>query len=73
MTKFDRRDFLKQAAGAMGAATQAGQWSARSEGQRSFDTNDCTSSLQGRGFPRKFEGGHLRMIAFPLGGVAAAA
>jgi len=71
MAKFDRRDFLKQAAGAMGAVTQAGQWSVRSEGQTSPDTDDHASPPQGQEFPRKFEGGQLRMIAFPLGGVAA--
>lgn len=71
-----RRKFLKQAAGAVGAAAQIGVWPAAAE-------NDTKTEAQGRGkaqkgsetqaasFPRIFSGRALKTIAFPLGGVAA--
>jgi len=71
--KTDRRDFLKQAAGALGAATQGSRWPAAAEGQQPRGHSpepDRASEGQGE-FPRRFEGRQLRMIAFPLGGVAA--
>lgn len=80
MTNLDRRDFLKQTAGAIGAATQSGQWNARAADQPASDTEqhalaphteEIASTSHGFAFPRKFEGGQLHMIAFPLGGVAA--
>jgi uncharacterized protein (DUF608 family) len=65
--KVDRRDFLKQAAGAIGASTQLGDWpalSASAEQRASAGTADVS-------YPRRFSGRQLKMIAFPLGGVAA--
>jgi non-lysosomal glucosylceramidase len=71
--KADRRDFLKQAAGALGAATQTGHWSTTAEAQQLHETGTQSDHVRkgAEGFPRRFEGRQLRMIAFPLGGVAA--
>jgi non-lysosomal glucosylceramidase len=67
----DRRNFLKQAAGAVGAATQADLWSLPAPG-RDADIGDEQSEVtKDAGFPRSFRGRQLRMISFPLGGVAA--
>ncbi|HEX3470689.1 MAG TPA: GH116 family glycosyl-hydrolase, partial [Silvibacterium sp.] len=72
-----RRDFLKQAAGVFGAATQSGHWTG-------FDQMEDSESREERGlvykaaandidisYPRQFSGRQVRMISFPLGGVAA--
>lgn len=69
--KSDRRDFLKQAAGAVGIATQAGLWPADAQTNSAQQAGQSISSRQEDEFPRRFEGRQLRMIAFPLGGVAA--
>ncbi len=67
----DRRNFLKQAAVAVGAATQVENWTPQAEGQ----APDARKETAGRGedlnYPRRFSGRQLQMISFPLGGVAA--
>jgi uncharacterized protein (DUF608 family) len=67
--KLDRRNFLKTAAGAMGAALQPDAWSAESPAQPA--PTPATASQPDPDFPRPFSGRQLRMISFPLGGVAA--
>ena len=69
--KLDRRDFLKQAAGAMGAAVQAGHLTAQNTPQKAHGVEEAAPLEHELGFPRKFSGRQLRMISFPLGGVAA--
>ena len=65
--KVGRRGFLKQAAGAIGASTQLG-WpdlAAR------VDAPAAPSRKVDVSYPRRFTGRQLKMIAFPMGGVAA--
>lgn len=69
--RVDRRDFLKQAAGALGAAALP------EFAHEPASAQDCESSI-GRSreetaviYPRLFCGEQLKMISFPLGGVAA--
>ncbi len=69
--KSERRDFLKQAAGALSMATQAGRWPSAAQERTVERAEKNTLSRQEQGYPRRFEGRQLRMIAFPLGGVAA--
>ena len=64
-----RRSFLKQAAGAIGASTQLGHLpganaSAAEHGESVRPALDVS-------YPRRFTGRQLKMISFPLGGVAA--
>ena len=71
--ELDRRKFLKQAAGAVGAAVQAKHLPAQTTAHESDSSGaqshpDPASLLQ---HPRQFRGRQLRMISFPLGGVAA--
>jgi non-lysosomal glucosylceramidase len=66
-----RRTFLKQAAGAIGAATQVGAWPALGETSHDEVTAGPAAALKDAAFPRVFTGRKLKMIAFPLGGVAA--
>ncbi len=69
-----RRDFLKQAAGAIGAATQAGHWTGTADAQTRQTPGsplDTAARTAGIAYPRIFEGRQLKMISFPLGGVAA--
>lgn len=66
-----RRTFLKQAAGAIGAATQAGAWPALGETPHSEAPVGPAAARKDAAFPRVFTGRQLKMIAFPLGGVAA--
>jgi non-lysosomal glucosylceramidase len=71
---FDRRSFLKTAAGAVGAAAQAGAWRASvAEDTPQSDSQTVPGeALQDSGeYPRQFRGRELAMISFPLGGVAA--
>ena len=76
--KLPRRSFLKQAAGALGAATQLGNWPASAEAQTP-ETHEAAKrknhtrahAEQAFSYPRSFHGSHLQMISFPLGGVAA--
>lgn len=69
--KSGRRDFLKQAAGALGMATQAGHWPSSAQETTVRHSEWSTPLQQDQDYPRRFEGRQLRMIAFPLGGVAA--
>src|ERR1700752_1429158 len=71
---FDRRSFLKTAAGAVGAAAQAG--ARRASGAEDTPQSESRTvpgeALQDSGeYPRQFRGRELAMISFPLGGVAA--
>jgi uncharacterized protein (DUF608 family) len=72
--KLDRRDFLRHAAGAVGASTQIGQWPAlempQSEDARSKRAAIPNAEEDIR-YPRQFRGRQLKMISFPLGGIAA--
>ena len=66
--KVGRRGFIKQAAGAIGAGTQLGRWP---DLTGSADRQGVTSGTKDVAYPRRFTGRQLKMIAFPLGGVAA--
>ncbi|MEA2260599.1 MAG: non-lysosomal glucosylceramidase, partial [Acidobacteriaceae bacterium] len=66
--KVGRRGFIKQAAGAIGASTQLGRWP---DLTGSADRRGVTSGTKDVAYPRRFTGRQLKMIAFPLGGVAA--
>ena len=69
--KLNRRNFLKQAAGAVGAATQAENWSTQAHAETARDERDKKQNNADVSYPRRFRGRQLRMISFPLGGVAA--
>src|ERR1035441_5621995 len=69
--KVNRRGFLKQAAGALGVAAQAPYWSSAAVAPSSPGGEEQAEKRVDPGFPRRFEGRKLAMIAFPLGGVAA--
>src|SRR3954452_707121 len=66
-----RRTFLKRAAGALGAASQIGGWPALGESSPGENAVGPAAALKDAAFPRIFTGRKLKMIAFPLGGVAA--
>jgi uncharacterized protein (DUF608 family) len=73
---FPRREFVKLAAGVMGAATQVGSLPVNAESTPGPASStppkhgqDPTSG--GITYPRVFRGSKLKMISFPLGGVAA--
>ena len=67
----DRRNFLKQAAGAVGVAAQATHWSGPAEGQapapRAHAGEEPTPTHEKLAYPRQFRERQLRMISFPLG------
>jgi len=67
----DRRDFLKRSAAAVGAITQPESW--KELGSRAKAQSEDAQNLSADRFayPRAFRGRQLRMISFPLGGVAA--
>jgi uncharacterized protein (DUF608 family) len=69
--KLDRRDFLKQAAGAVGAVTQTNQWTATQPDHSSQPGQQQPLEHEAFDYPRSFCGRQLTMISFPLGGVAA--
>ena len=69
--RLDRRDFLKQAAGAVGAAVEARRMSAQAHPPEPHAVAEPAESPRNPGYPRRFSGRQLRMISFPLGGVAA--
>ena len=69
--RLDRRNFLKQAAGAVGAATQANNWTALAPVHNSDEQKERSHAHSDVNYPRQFRGRQLRMISFPLGGVAA--
>jgi uncharacterized protein (DUF608 family) len=69
-----RRQFLKQAASVVGAATQVGTLSGFAETRKAIqepDTRGEGKSSAALNYPRVFQGRQLKMIAFPLGGVGA--
>lgn len=67
----DRRDFLKQSAGALGAATLPESRHALVPAGESQSEKERPRVDPDVGYPRRFRGEQLRMISFPLGGVAA--
>ena len=69
--KLDRRDFLKQAAGVMGAAMHTDPWTAASAPPDTTADQPRHQPTADVSYPRRFTGRQLRMISFPLGGVAA--
>ena len=69
--RLDRRNFLKQAAGALGAATLAERAPASALNADPIPGKEAAPRIEDAGFPRQFRGRQLRMISFPLGGVAA--
>ena len=69
--RLDRRNFLKQAAGAVGAVTQAENWAVLAQAQEPHDGQQKDETFADSNYPRRFRGRQLRMISFPLGGVAA--
>ena len=72
--KLDRRNFLKQVTGALGASAQMTRWPlseiSHSEDVKSKQTADFRAG-DSVDFPRQFRDRQLKMISFPLGGVAA--
>ena len=69
--RLDRRGFLKQAAGAVGAATLSDHRPALAAGEEPSAAGRENRPSHDSSYPRKFRGRQLRMISFPLGGVAA--
>jgi non-lysosomal glucosylceramidase len=71
--KLPRRSFLKQAAGALGVATQVGAWPALAEENNPNASKPSLDASQPNEitYPRVFKGAQLKTISFPLGGVAA--
>ena len=67
----NRRSFLKQAAGAVGAAVQTKHMAAQSRELELRADAEQSQSHEDLAYPRQFRGRQLRMISFPLGGVAA--
>jgi uncharacterized protein (DUF608 family) len=65
--RIGRRDFFKQAAGAIGATTQIPHWSPFAEAETA--TPHPHQAAEKIAFPRVFTGEQLKMLAFPLGGV----
>ncbi|HET6217163.1 MAG TPA: GH116 family glycosyl-hydrolase, partial [Acidobacteriaceae bacterium] len=64
-----RRSFLKQAAGAFGASTQLGHLPQLNTSD-AYDKEGVKPAAD-VSYPRRFTGRQLKMISFPLGGVAA--
>jgi non-lysosomal glucosylceramidase len=72
MNRIDRRDFLKQAAGTLGAATQIPHISPFAEAEAGpAKQPHLRRGAEAIAYPRVFTGNQLKMLAFPLGGVAA--
>jgi non-lysosomal glucosylceramidase len=69
--KTGRRTFFKQAAGAIGTATQITHWPAFAATAATVPRQADRSSQGEIAFPRLFTGKQLQMLAFPLGGVGA--
>jgi len=67
----DRRAFLRQAAGTLGAAAQTGNWPAPISLQREHADQPAEAISRDESYPRTFSGRALKMISFPLGGVTA--
>jgi non-lysosomal glucosylceramidase len=66
-----RRSFLKQAAGVIGATTQMSHWRDVQGLSASTENPSAPKTVADIPYPRTFSGQQLKMIAFPLGGVAA--
>src|SRR5579863_8317949 len=69
--RIGRREFFKQAAGAVGAATQIPHWPPFAEAEAQDARQHLRPAAERISFPRVFSGDQLKMLAFPLGGVAA--
>jgi non-lysosomal glucosylceramidase len=69
--RIGRRDFFKQAAGVVGAATQVPHWSPFTEAEAEETKQHSRLAAEKISYPRVFSGEQLKMLAFPLGGVAA--
>ena len=71
--KVGRRGFLKQGIGAIAGSTQLGwpELGSAAENAKSLQDSKSTGTKSRVSFPRQFTGRQLKMIAFPLGGVAA--
>jgi non-lysosomal glucosylceramidase len=69
--RIGRRDFFKQAAGVVGAATQVPHWSPFAEAEAQETKQHARLAPEKISYPRVFSGEQLKMLAFPLGGVAA--
>ena len=69
--RMDRRNFLKQAAGALGATTVPERMPSSALESAPHTATTPNQRADEPGFPRRFHGQQLRMISFPLGGVAA--
>ena len=69
--RIGRRDFFKQAAGVVGAATQVPHWSPFPEAEAQETKQHSRLAAEKIAYPRVFSGEQLKMLAFPLGGVAA--
>src|ERR1035437_100532 len=69
----DRRNFLKQAAGAVGAVAQATHLASQGQAQvqQQHGIEEHGQPHEDLAYPRRFSGRQLKMISFPLGGVAA--
>ena len=71
----DRRKFLKHAAVAIGGVAQSGGWAASGETEDGrfvdHESGGSHASQPDLQYPRRFHESQLRMISFPLGGVAA--
>ena len=67
----DRRNFLKQAAGAVGAVTQADHWPSLAAAETPAPAAGPNPARADVNYPRRFKGRQLQMISFPLGGVGA--
>jgi uncharacterized protein (DUF608 family) len=65
----NRRNFIKTAAGAVGAVSQAASLGALGQGVR--ETEEQAKATPDVDYPRRFSGRQLQMISFPLGGVGA--
>ena len=72
-----RREFLKQAATALGAVTPVGHWAdaqaatVPASHSRPAAEERSSTAADPISFPRVFRGPQLKMISFPLGGVGA--
>jgi non-lysosomal glucosylceramidase len=69
--RIGRRDFFKQAAGAIGASTQIPHWATIAEAEPQDAKQHAREAAKRISYPRVFAGEQLKMLAFPLGGVAA--
>ncbi len=69
--KVARRSFLKSATGALGAATQLEGWPLFTQAQSRDGSGEGDVLRSSLSYPRMFHGSALKMISFPLGGVAA--